>query len=131
MCHDSLNTKTINCPVCRKRIDAPRKDITDEEWASFLPQNKLIVRTLLRTNDTDNQLCKFCERNEKSVPAKYWCKTCMETICDECKALHKLVPILQNHKIDNMVDLKVRENEVQTDEVCPEHEGKLIDAFCH
>lgn len=48
-----------------------------------------------------------------------------------CKALHKLVPILQNHKIDNMVDLKVRENEVETDEVCPEHEGKLIDAFCH
>lgn len=76
-------------------------------------------------------MCKFCERNEKSVPAKYWCKTCMETICDECKALHKLVPILQNHKIDNMVDLKVRENEVETDEVCPEHEGKLIDAFCH
>lgn len=30
-----------------------------------------------------------------------------------------------------MVDLKVRENEVETDEVCPEHEGKLIDAFCH
>lgn len=43
----------------------------------------------------------------------------------------KQFPILKNHKIDNMVDFKIRENEVETDKFCPEHEGKLIDAFCH
>lgn len=51
-CYGSLSTKTINCPVhvCRKRIDAPRKDISDEEWATYLPENKLIV-------SIDKQLC--------------------------------------------------------------------------
>ncbi|XP_065923339.1 uncharacterized protein [Magallana gigas] len=129
-CHDSLNTKTINCPVCRKCIDAPRKDISDEEWASSLPQNKLIVSIWLNSNP-GKELCKFCERKQKRVPATHWCKACMETICNECKALHELVPSLQNHKIANLDDTKVCTDGVEVEEFCPEHQGKIIDAFCH
>ncbi|XP_052689208.1 probable E3 ubiquitin-protein ligase MID2 [Crassostrea angulata] len=129
-CHDSLNTKTINCPVCRKRIDAPRKDISDEEWASSLPQNKLIVSMWLNSNP-DKELCKFCERKEKKVSATHWCKACMETICDECKAFHDLVPSLQNHKIVNMADTQAYGNDVEVEELCLEHKGKVVDAFCH
>lgn len=130
-CHDSLNTKTINCPVCRKCIDAPRKDISNEEWATSLPENKLIVSMWLKTKNADKQLCKFCEGKEKSVPATYWCKPCMATICDDCKALHEFVPILQNHKIVNIADSKDLDNEYEVEELCPEHKGKTIDAFCH
>lgn len=130
-CLDSMDSKSIDCPVCRKRIDAPRKDITDEEWATFLPQNKLIVSIWPNTKIATKQLCKFCEQKEKSVPAKYWCKPCIATICDECKALHEFVPILQNHKIVNMTDTKVSENDFEVEEFCSEHQGKIIDAFCH
>uniref|UniRef100_A0A8W8NWD1 TRIM56 n=1 Tax=Magallana gigas TaxID=29159 RepID=A0A8W8NWD1_MAGGI len=129
-CNDSLDSKTINCPVCRKCIDAPRKDISDEEWASSLPQNKLIVSMLLNSNP-DKELCKFCERKQKRVSATHWCKACMETICNECKAFHELVPSLQDHKIANLDDTKVCEVGVEVEEFCPEHQGKIIDAFCH
>lgn len=129
-CHDSLITKTIDCPVCRKRIDAPRKDISGEEWATSLPQNKLVVSMWLNSNP-DKELCKFCERKEKKVSATHWCKACMETICDECKAFHELVPSLQTHTIVNLGDTKECKGDFEVEEFCPEHQGKVIDAFCH
>uniref|UniRef100_A0A8W8NQH4 TRIM56 n=3 Tax=Magallana gigas TaxID=29159 RepID=A0A8W8NQH4_MAGGI len=129
--HESEGLKTIDCPVCRKLISAPRKDISDEEWASSLPQNKLIVSIWLNPKNNENKLCNFCERSEKNVPAKHWCKACMEIICDECKAFHNRVPSLQKHKIVKMADRSISENEFEVEEFCLEHDGKLIDAFCH
>lgn len=73
----------------------------------------------------------FCERKDISVPAKFWCKPCMATICDECKALHEFVPILQNHNIVHIADTGDSDNEYEVEELCPEHKGKTIDVFCH
>lgn len=53
----------------------------------------------LNTKNADKQLCKFWERKKKNVSATHCCKACMESSCDECKALHELVAILQSHKI--------------------------------
>lgn len=86
---------------------------------------------MLPNSNPDKELCKFCERKQKRVSATHWCKACMETICNECKALHELVPSLQNHKIANLDDTKVCEDGVEVEEFCPEHQGKIIDAFCH
>lgn len=58
----------------------------------------------LNTKNADKQLCKFWERKKKNVSATYCCKACMESSCDECKALHELVAILQSHKIVQIVD---------------------------
>lgn len=85
----------------------------------------------LNTKDTDKQFCKFCEQKEIIVPAKYWCKLCMAIICDECKALQEFVPILKNHKIVNIDDtIEDCGKKVKIEELCPEREGKTIDAFC-
>lgn len=130
-CYDSLNSKTTDCLVCRKRINAPRKDISDEEWAFSLSLNKLIASLWLKPKNAEKEMCKFCERKEKSVPAKHWCKVCIESICEECNVLHEVVPSLQNHKIVDMADPKVCGNNVEVKEFCPEHEGKLNDAFCY
>lgn len=85
----------------------------------------------LNTKNDDKQLCKFWERKKKNVPATHCCKACMESICDECKALHELIAILQNHKIVQIVDNEDFDNENEVEELCPEHKGKTIDAFCH
>lgn len=53
----------------------------------------------LNTKNDDKQLCKFWERKKKNVSATHCCKACMESSCDECKALHELVAILQSHII--------------------------------
>lgn len=42
-CHESEGLKTIDCSVFRKRTNAPMMDISDEEWAFSLPQNKIIL----------------------------------------------------------------------------------------
>lgn len=84
----------------------------------------------LNTKNADKQLCKFWERKKKNVSATYCCKACMESSCDECKALHELVAILQSHKIVQIVDNEDFDNENEVEELCPEHKGKAIDAFC-
>lgn len=63
------------------------------------------------------------------MSATHCCKACMESSCDECKALHELVAILQNHKIVQIVDNEDFDNENEVEELCPEHIGKAIDAF--
>ncbi|XP_078316970.1 uncharacterized protein LOC144620388 [Crassostrea virginica] len=55
----------------------------------------------------------------------------METICDDCKDLHKFVPSLQNHKIVTIADSGEWRNGVEVEEFCAEHDGKVIDAFCY
>lgn len=40
------------------------------------------------------------------------------------------VAILQSHKIVQIVDNEDFDNENEVEELCPEHKGKAIDAFC-
>lgn len=60
------------------------------------------------------------------MSATHCCKACMESSCDECKALHELVAILQSHKIVQIVDNEDFDNENEVEELCPEHKGKAI-----
>lgn len=46
------------------------------------------------------------------------------------KLLHEVVAILQSHKIVQIVDNEDFDNENEVEELCPEHKGKAIDAFC-
>ncbi|XP_062607455.1 uncharacterized protein LOC134269271 [Saccostrea cucullata] len=123
--------KSIECPVCRTCIKAPRNDISDEEWASELPQNKLVLSVSVDPEQDENKYCMFCKRLEKSVSAKYWCKACMEAICEDCRSLHRAVPILQSHKILDISSIKEMNNDVEIEESCNLHEGKILDVFCH
>ncbi|XP_061192045.1 uncharacterized protein LOC133200246 [Saccostrea echinata] len=122
--------KSIECPVCRRCIDAPRCDISDEEWASELPQNKLILTMSVDPEQDENKYCMFCKRLEKTVPANQWCKVCMEAICEDCKSLHRAAPSLQNHKILNLSNIKEVDSEIEIEESCMLHQGKILDVFC-
>lgn len=55
----------------------------------------------------------------------------MAIICDECKDLHEFVTILQKHNIVNIDDtIEDCGEKVEIEELCPEHKGMTIDAFC-
>nr|XP_022297250.1 uncharacterized protein LOC111106742 [Crassostrea virginica] len=129
-CTGDQSVKTIECPVCRKSITAPRNDISSEEWASALPQNKLIVSMSVNAEQKETSYCMFCLRNNEKIEAKHWCKTCIETICDDCKTLHLRIPILQNHKFFNLTNARDLNNDIEIDEPCPLHKGKYFEVFC-
>ncbi|XP_062618196.1 E3 ubiquitin-protein ligase TRIM45-like [Saccostrea cucullata] len=123
--------KSIECPVCRRCIEAPRNDISSEDWASQLPKNKLLLTISVDPGQDENKLCMICKRLEKTVPANHWCKVCMEAICEDCKSLHRVVQSLQNHKVISLLNIKELKSEVEIEEFCLLHKGKALDLFCH
>ena len=129
-CTGDLSVKSIECPVCRKSITAPRNEISSEEWASDLPQNKLIVSMSVDNEQSENKNCTFCQKSNKDVEAKHWCKTCMASMCDDCRSYHSYVPILQSHKIVSLSDLGKLKNDIEIEEPCPLHKGKYFEVFC-
>nr|XP_022297755.1 E3 ubiquitin-protein ligase TRIM56-like [Crassostrea virginica] len=129
-CTGDQSVKTIECPVCRKSITAPRNDVSSEEWACGLPQNKLIVSMSVDTEQSENINCMFCLRRSKTVEAKNWCKTCVEAICEDCKSFHLCVPSLQSHKIVSLSDVGNLNNNIEINEPCPIHKGKFLEVFC-
>ncbi|XP_052680661.1 uncharacterized protein LOC128161419 [Crassostrea angulata] len=130
-CSGDNSPKTIQCPVCRKSIQAPSNDASSEEWACSLPEDKLILSMSIDSDRSENQYCMFCQRNDKTVQAKHWCKTCTETICDDCKSFHSHVPLLQGHKIVRLADVEDLRKETEIDEPCVIHKGKYVEVFCH
>ncbi|XP_078309669.1 uncharacterized protein LOC144618045 [Crassostrea virginica] len=129
-CTGDQSVKSIECPVCRKSITAPRNDVSSEEWASGLPKNKLIVSMSVDAEQKETSYCMFCLRNNEKVEAKHWCKTCTETVCDNCKSFHSRVPSLQNHKIVSLTNARDLNNDIEIDEPCPLHKGKYFEVFC-
>ncbi|XP_062598811.1 E3 ubiquitin-protein ligase TRIM33-like [Saccostrea cucullata] len=130
--HKETNTvQSIECPVCRRCVDAPRKNISSEEWALELPMNKLVLTLSVDPEQDENKNCMFCKRAEKTIPARFWCKICMEAVCEDCKSFHRLVPSLQDHKIINLANIKEVNSEIEIEEPCLLHKGKVLDVFCH
>ncbi|XP_055998906.1 LOW QUALITY PROTEIN: E3 ubiquitin/ISG15 ligase TRIM25-like [Ostrea edulis] len=116
--------------VCRKRIEAPNNDITSEEWALALTQNKLIVSMSVDPKKEEHKFCMFYKRQDKSVTAKHWCKSCMKSICDDCNCFHSYVPILRGHKILSFSDAQDLKNDIEVDVPFSIHEGKFLEVYC-
>ncbi|XP_062578149.1 uncharacterized protein LOC134240054 [Saccostrea cucullata] len=123
------NINFIVCPVCRKTVNEPENDISSEKWAKCLPVNKLIQTMNIRS-DNSGKNCMFCERDSKKIAAMYWCKTCVEAICDCCRHTHNLIPILSNHKIIKLSEASQGNEPIDVDEPCKHHKGKLLEVFC-
>nr|XP_034317456.1 E3 ubiquitin/ISG15 ligase TRIM25-like [Crassostrea gigas] len=129
-CRGDNSPDTIQCPVCRKSIQAPSDDASSEEWACSLPEDKLILSMSIDSDQSENQYCMFCQRNNKTVQAKHWCKTCTAIICDDCKFVHSYVPILESHRIVSLSDVEDLKTNIEIDEPCLVHMGKYVEVFC-
>ncbi|XP_061195237.1 RING finger protein 207-like [Saccostrea echinata] len=125
------NTRNfIECPVCRSSAMEPRKGVSSEEWVKDLPVNKWILTMSLNSASDANKYCLFCRRENLTVLAKHWCKTCAEPICDDCNRIHRKVPVLRNHKIYCFSDKLKWSEPVDVEEQCSVHKEKLVEVFC-
>lgn len=124
------NFNVVDCPVCRKRVQEPEKDISSEDWAKSLPLNKWVWTMTANTENDLVKYCLFCKREELSIIAKHWCKSCSEPICDDCKRFHKRVPSLKNHRIVELHNIEQWNEAIDIDENCTIHKGKVFELFC-
>lgn len=121
----------FKCPICRRVSGCPEQGVPMEEWAKNFPAN-LLLNSLTTSLDeqSQNNLCAMCVRDNKQVKAEYWCNDCRESICDSCKGIHKINIILQKHKISAMKDLDDNLQFPDMDEPCCIHQGKFVEVFC-
>lgn len=120
----------INCPVCRQQFQAPQKDISSEGWAKSLPLNKWAWTMTFNPEKDPMKHCMFCKREELTVLAKHWCKSCAEPLCEDCKRFHTRVPILQGHTIVEMSQMEKWCETVDIEETCGIHGGKTVEILC-
>ncbi|XP_052680150.1 uncharacterized protein LOC128160887 [Crassostrea angulata] len=125
---DDVNV--FECPVCRQRVQEPQKGISSDAWAKCFPLNKWAWSMSYNSEKDSMKHCMFCKREELTVLAKHWCKSCAEPLCNDCKRFHKRVPILQNHKIVDLNDEENLKEDIDMDENCSIHKEKTLDFFC-
>jgi hypothetical protein len=61
---------------------------------------------------------------------KYWCYTCVASLCEACKEFHTSLPILTEHKIAP-IETANEVAVVTSLYVCDIHPGKSLEMFCH
>ncbi|XP_052678652.1 tripartite motif-containing protein 45-like [Crassostrea angulata] len=120
----------INCPVCRQQVKEPVKDISSEDWVKELPVNKWAWTMTFNSEKNPMKHCMFCKREELTVLATQWCKSCVEPLCEDCKRFHTRVPILQGHKIVEISQMEKWSEAVDIEETCVIHRGRTVDIFC-
>uniref|UniRef100_K1PYX1 Transcription intermediary factor 1-beta n=1 Tax=Magallana gigas TaxID=29159 RepID=K1PYX1_MAGGI len=120
----------INCPVCRQQVEEPVKDISSEDWVKELPVNKWAWTMTFNPENDSMKHCMFCKREELTVLATHWCKSCAEPLCEDCKRFHTRVPILQGHKIVEISQMEKWSEAVDIEDTCVIHRGRTVDIFC-
>ncbi|XP_074660546.1 uncharacterized protein LOC141913002 [Tubulanus polymorphus] len=115
-------SRSISCPICRKRTDIPSggiKNLPD----NFLVSNLTEVVNKSKPAKKEKDICQICIRFlETSKPACSKCIECAKTMCKDCTEVHKVTKVTKSH---NVFDL-----ESQKDIVCKVHEEEAIRFYC-
>ncbi|XP_045206205.2 uncharacterized protein LOC123558389 [Mercenaria mercenaria] len=77
-------------------------------------------------------ICEPCLRENLNVSATFYCRDCMEIMCEECKRHHLKYSPSANHKLHN---IGVNENLSQLNSIkklskCPNHESEEVKYLC-
>lgn len=131
------NQKTISfdCPVCRRVIPSPAKNISAKEWAKQLPINQTILAVLesFQNQAVSEQevLCDSCRQNNEHVIATIQCQQCRDNLCKACcKFIHERVKALRLH---TFIDLRSTNTELDTTVEpgnCLVHTDKPLEVYC-
>lgn len=123
----------FKCPICRRVSECPEQGVPVEEWAKHFPTN-LLLNSLTSSFEKKSQdnMCAICLRDNKWMKAENWCHDCRESVCGSCKDLHKIIVILQKHKITAINSRDEDDNLLfpDMDEPCSIHPGKFVEVFC-
>ena len=78
-------------------------------------------------------MCEPCSKQNKSVEVTDWCTHCNENLCATCTVYHKSMKMSANHKVIPISDVTKEDlllKELEIDEFCLTHKGKLITLVC-
>ncbi|XP_061185919.1 tripartite motif-containing protein 5-like [Saccostrea echinata] len=141
-CHSCLESYIISaciskdspvgfrCPLCREFVAAPGTFSSPEKWAKQLPLNESLIKYLKNENVVeDHNMCEACNRAQEDQPASFWCKTCMEFLCDMCTKYHRKNMMTQEHRLAPLNEVKSSGSAMIAENVCVKHKGEIM-MFC-
>lgn len=121
----------FRCPLCRDFVAAPGTFSSPEKWAKQLPLNESLITYLKSEKPSeDHETCEACRRTQEDQPASFWCKSCMESLCDMCTKYHRKNMMTQDHKLVQLSEIKLSGLAMIAENVCTKHKGEIMKMFC-
>ncbi|XP_062583485.1 transcription intermediary factor 1-alpha-like [Saccostrea cucullata] len=131
------NTSSFPCPVCRLEVSTPDANISSEEWANKLPLNHLLLSlqdVSERSNNSQDVLCEPCKRANETKNAKFYCRDCMDSLCENCFTYHHRR--IRRYESHTVVDISKCSQEILSgqlldiEEPCTIHKNKVLEVYC-
>ncbi|XP_053383229.1 E3 ubiquitin/ISG15 ligase TRIM25-like [Mercenaria mercenaria] len=144
----------FECPVCRKQIDLPSAEVTNQWIKDTFPLDMKMIKRMeienessvstdetdvdLHHNITDNSdkvLCAPCKESGMKHFAIKFCLNCCEALCKTCCDWHKKFKLFKQHDVVLLSSCKLFKSQKLTDRFekytkCRKHLDKDIMAFC-
>ncbi|XP_062599876.1 E3 ubiquitin-protein ligase TRIM56-like [Saccostrea cucullata] len=123
------------CPVCRLEVSTPEANITSEEWACKLPLNHLLLSLQDASEKSNSQdvLCEPCKRASEKRNAKFYCRDCMDSLCESCLTYHhRRIRHYESHIVTDISKYpqEVMTKELIVEEPCMIHKNKVLEVYC-
>ncbi|XP_071083797.1 uncharacterized protein [Haliotis cracherodii] len=129
---EAIQAKSITCPSCRQLTKVATPDSPVEKWISQLKPNHVIQGLMddfgQGTHGTMVKVCYLCNKQEQETIATQWCSICDAVFCDNCIAIHNMMPKLSDHELvelSNPIKIKGK-----CRLMCKRHKDKQIEMFC-
>ena len=124
------------CPLCGQETRQVGRHLNTEQWMETFSVNPFVFR-LQKVSEMRQSVkaCEVCRQEQMLVQAVYWCKECLEGLCQECERVHGRIRLSRDHHVVGMESL---ENEALEKllsprrglDPCPEHRGKTLTLVC-
>ena len=123
-------SKTVTCPVCRKKFTLPPGGVLGLEnnfFVTKLKDRKIISKKLARK---DCKIpCTSCEGFDRAAVAR--CFECDDFLCRNCLKSHKSVRSLKSHHTFTLDQLRSgKADPVAKAEYCNKHKGQELWIYC-
>ena len=120
------NTETFPCPTCHSEFTLKlTQDVAD------LPSNHFIKNMLeivaIQKKAKASPKCSHCQD-----PAINHCASCEMFMCKKCSDWHSSWPVIKNHNVLCVQELRNRENEMKMKRklYCLKHLEKILEYYC-
>ncbi|XP_045195029.2 E3 ubiquitin-protein ligase TRIM71-like [Mercenaria mercenaria] len=127
--HGSEEDTDPNCQSCDSNLRVDSKEQKQKPNLSV---------TLQYGSEDDPELyCQPCDRDGPRVPAHGYCQDCSEYLCKDCYKNHRNPAPCRHHilldetKMPKLPSHSTHRSSHDLTEQCQQHEGKVIEYFCH
>lgn len=113
--HGNGTSSVLDCPVCRKQINIPLDEVTQQWIIDTFPLDRNMLQCMASETEsatsaestTDSQfekqgdervvMCAPCQGTETQCHAVTFCLNCRESLCKVCSELHKKFRLFKTH----------------------------------